>query len=147
MLTATLVLGVATFVAGLAAWDLKINFLNFIALPITFGIGVDYAVNTFSRYLHERRSAGASDAALRTIASTGGAVALCSLTTIIGYGSLLAARSGALISFGRVAILGEVTTLAAAVVFLPAWLAAWTRSPSSNARAVTSPAGCSGRAQ
>ena len=104
---------------------LRINFLNFIALPITFGIGIDYGVNVFSRYLLERRNKPPPEASLAAIASTGGAVVLCSLTTIIGYTSLLFARNGAMISFGRVAILGEVTCLFAALFVLPAWLSLW----------------------
>jgi hypothetical protein len=104
--------------AGLAG--VRITFLNFIALPITFGIGVEYAVNVVARLRRERDPAAA-------VASTGGAVALCSWTTIVGYGSLLAARSRALRGFGAMAILGEVACLLAAVVALPAfarWLQA-----------------------
>jgi len=56
--------------------------------------------------------------------ATGGAVALCSFTTIVGYGSLLAARSRALRGFGALAILGELSCLLAAVVVLPAAVAA-----------------------
>ena len=33
-----------------ALLHVRLNFLNFIALPITFGIGVDYAVNVVQRY-------------------------------------------------------------------------------------------------
>ena len=54
---------------------------------------------------------------------TGRAVALCSFTTIIGYGSLLLARNQALFSFGVLAVLGEICCLAVAVVALPAALA------------------------
>ena len=81
---------------GLAgAFRLRLNMLNFIALPITFGIGVDYATNVFQRRrLDHARSIG------EVIRTTGGAVALCSLTTVIGYSSLLVARNQALISFG-----------------------------------------------
>ncbi|MEQ9495332.1 MAG: MMPL family transporter [Deltaproteobacteria bacterium] len=122
-----LLLGVAWLFALLAIYDLKINFLNFIALPITFGIGVDYAVNIFSRHLIEKESAPPPKAIERAVASTGGAVVLCSLTTIIGYGSLLLARNGALISFGKVAILGELTCLIAAIIVMPAWIARWDR--------------------
>lgn len=44
-----LVLGVAWMV-GAAAWlGVRVNFLNFIALPITFGIGVDYGINMYRR--------------------------------------------------------------------------------------------------
>lgn len=122
-----LLLGVAWLFALLALFDLKINFLNFIALPITFGIGVDYAVNIFSRYVTEKEEHGPGVAIERAVRSTGGAVVLCSLTTVIGYGSLLLARNGALISFGKVAIVGELTCLFAALFVMPAWIARWDR--------------------
>ena len=54
--------------------------------------------------------------------STGAAVALCSWTTIVGYGSLLAASNQALHGFGLMAIIGEVVCLSAAIVALPALL-------------------------
>ena len=57
--------------------------------------------------------------------STGAAVALCSWTTIVGYGSLLAARNQALQGFGAMAILGEVACLLAAIMALPAALLWW----------------------
>jgi predicted RND superfamily exporter protein len=54
-------------------------------------------------------------------------VSLCSLTTIIGYSSLLLSKSRALQSFGRLANLGEVTCLLAALVVLPCLAALWLR--------------------
>jgi len=56
------------------------------------------------------------------VRSTGGAVGLCSMTTIIGYSSLLLAQNQALFSFGIVAVMGEFTCLATAVIVLPALL-------------------------
>ena len=53
------------------------------------------------------------------MAGTGAAVALCSLTTIIGYSSLLSSSNPALRSFGVVADLGELVSLAAALLVLP----------------------------
>jgi hypothetical protein len=97
------------------ALDVKLNFANFIAYPITFGIGVDYSVNVVSRY----GSDGARDI-LHAVATTGGAVALCSATTVIGYSSLLLAQNRGLVMFGLLAVLGEVCCLTAAVVALPA---------------------------
>jgi len=114
---ASLGVGVLWF-GGLAGlFHLRLNMLNFIALPITFGIGVDYAVNVFQR----RRLDHAASIA-DCVRTTGGAVTLCSLTTIIGYSSLLVARNQALISFGLLADLGEIACLAAALVALPAML-------------------------
>jgi predicted RND superfamily exporter protein len=54
------------------------------------------------------------------VRSTGAAVALCSLTTIIGYSSLLMAQNRALFLFGLLAVLGEITSLAVALVSFPA---------------------------
>jgi len=56
------------------------------------------------------------------IMSTGGAVGLASMTTIIGYSSLLIAKTRALFYFGVVAVMGEVSCLTTAVIALPALL-------------------------
>lgn len=106
-----------TLLAGIViAFDLRINFLNFMAFPITFGIGAEYAINVLQRYRERAGDAAAG------VARTARAVALCSLTTIMGYGSLLVASNQALFSFGVLAVLGEITCLLAAVLLLPAAL-------------------------
>lgn len=112
-----LIIGVVWLAGFMFFFDLKINFLNFIALPITFGIGVDYGVNIFQRYRQE----GAGQI-LKAIRRTGGAVGLASLTTVIGYSSLLIAGNQAFVSFGKIAVLGELTCLIAAIFTLPAYL-------------------------
>jgi predicted RND superfamily exporter protein len=113
-----LLLGVTWMVGGAGGARVHVTFLNFIALPITFGIGAEYVLNVVTRYREERDI-------LRAVVSTGAAVALCSWTTIVGYGSLLAARNQALQGFGAMAILGEVSCLSAAIVALPAFVV-WT---------------------
>jgi predicted exporter len=116
--TLAALLGGSSLLAGIVvAFDVRINFLSFIAFPITFGIGVEYALNVIYRH---RQDPGALAA---VVSGTGRAVALCSLTTIIGYGSLLLARNQALFSFGLLAVLGEVCCLSVAVIALPAALA------------------------
>ena len=111
--TATLLVGVVWMVGIAGAAEVKITFLNFIALPITFGIGAEYGLNVAQRYRDDKDM-------VRAVGSTGAAVALCSWTTIVGYGSLLAASSRALRGFGLMAILGEISCLAAALIALPA---------------------------
>jgi predicted RND superfamily exporter protein len=103
--------------SGIAALlHLKINFFNFIVYPITFGIAVDYGANVAAR-VHER-----GGRVLDALAEVGPAVALCSWTSIIGYGSLLISLNRALRSFGQYAMIGEVTTIFTALVLLPALL-------------------------
>jgi len=111
-----LVFGV-TWTLGLAAmFGMRLNFLNFIALPITFGIGSEYPFNIYDR---SRLLGGDITSAVKLHL---GAVTLCSYTTVIGYGSLLFADNQALQSFGKLSIMGETACVLAALLFLPALL-------------------------
>ncbi len=111
-----LVMGVIWTAGGAAFADLRLNYINFIAFPITFGIGCEYPFNIFDR---SRLLGGDVDLALRR---TGGAVALCSYTTIVGYGALLFADFQSLQSFGQLAMSGEIACLIGAMLVLPAIL-------------------------
>ncbi|MDX2055476.1 MAG: MMPL family transporter [Polyangiaceae bacterium] len=105
------------WMVGFAAYaDIRLNFLNFVALPLTFGIGVEYAINLFERVRAEGGDVG------KGIRSAAGPVALCSLTTILGYASLLKADNQALQSFGHYAIIGEFACILSAALLMPAGL-------------------------
>ena len=113
---ASLIMAVIWMVGGAAWTDMKLNFLNFIALPITFGIGCEYPFNVFDRVRLLKGDVASA------VSRTGGAVALCSYTTTIGYGSMLFSDNQALQSFGRLAAWGEVTCVVMALFFLPSLL-------------------------
>ena len=125
-----LLMGVLWMVGVMIVFQIKINFLNFIALPITFGIGVDYAVNVFHRYRSERKFDCVHTAIVSAVTHTGGAVILASFTTIIGWSSLLIAGNQAFVSFGKIAVLGEVTCVGVAVLVIPSFLLyLWKKNP------------------
>jgi predicted RND superfamily exporter protein len=130
----TLFLGLAWMIAALALYKVKVgpwagglpsvelvgmklNFLNFVALPISIGVGADYAVNVVQR--SELAGPGNTGHVIR---ETGGAVILCSLTTVLGYFALTFSVNKAIVSFGYAAAAGEVSCLLAAVLVLPAWM-------------------------
>lgn len=110
-------LGVSMLLGFLQVRAIKLNFLNFMALPITIGIGAEYAHNLMQRYRAEggRRLD-------RVIVETGGAVILCALTTAIGYVVLMWSINKGIVSFGLAAAVGELTCVLAAVMILPAAL-------------------------
>ncbi len=110
-----LLCGVILTVGGAAWLDVRLNFLNFVALPLTFGIGVEYAINLYERI-------DLTGSISKGLDSIGGPVALCSLTTVLGYGALIFADNMALQSFGRYAIAGEIACIVAALFVLPAAL-------------------------
>ena len=90
-------------VAVCALLGLKVNFLDFVALPITLGLGIDYAINVAHRHDHEE-----IPDPITTLRTSGSAVFVCSLTTIIGYGSLLVSENLAIRGFGTASLIGEV---------------------------------------
>jgi hypothetical protein len=112
----------ATWLVGWGATlGIRINYVNFIALPITLGIGCEYPFNLADR---TRLLGGDATAAVERSA---GAVLLCSFTTIVGYGSLLFSDFQALQSFGKLAVFGEVACVFAAVFVLPSLFVVWGR--------------------
>lgn len=117
VVVSTLLLGILWMIALLPLFRVKLNFLNFVAFPIAFGIGVDYAVNIYQRYVQD--GPGSIESVVRHV---GGAILLCSLTTIFGYSVLLISRNGALASFGLAGLLAEIACLLAALLILPAYI-------------------------
>ena len=112
----SLFVGVVLMAGVATVLHLKINFFNFVAYPITFGIAVDYGANVVAR-VRER-----GGRVLLALAEAGPSIALCSWTTIVGYGSLLFSLNRALRSFGWYAMIGEMTCIVTALVLLPALL-------------------------
>jgi predicted RND superfamily exporter protein len=110
--------GSLLMVASCALLDLKVNFLDFVALPITLGLGIDYAINVAHRQAHDQ-----DPDPIRTLQTSGSAVFVCSLTTIIGYGSLLVSQNLAIRGFGTASLIGEIACVLTALVVVPAIIA------------------------
>ncbi len=110
-----LIWAVLVMMAAMALLNIRINFFNFIALPLTFGVGVDYALNVAIRFHKDRKKR-----VLDILRHTGGAVFLCSLTTTIGYFVLTRSNNQAVAQFGLMAIIGEFTSIFAAIFLVPA---------------------------
>jgi predicted RND superfamily exporter protein len=116
--------GTLMMIAVCALVDIKVNFLDFVALPITLGLGIDYAINVAHRHDHED-----IPDPITTLKTSGSAVFVCSLTTMIGYGSLLVSENLAIRGFGLASLIGEVTCVMTALVVVPALLTVVNRRP------------------
>jgi hypothetical protein len=123
-------LGSLAMIAICALVGLRINFLDFVALPIALGLGIDYAINIADRADRADQTDRADPRlALR---STGGSVLVCSLTTMIGYASLLVSSNLAIRGFGLASLIGEVTCAATALALVPAICAFGRRVPAAS---------------
>lgn len=121
---ASLAFSVVLLLGGAAVLGERINYVNFIALPITFGIGCEYPFNLADRTRLLDGNVG------QAIVRSAGAVLLCSFTTTVGYAALLLSDFQALASFGKLAVLGELACIFAAVALVPALLVALNRARS-----------------
>ncbi|MCF7797236.1 MAG: MMPL family transporter [Lentisphaeria bacterium] len=112
-----LVTGVAAMLGIMALSGLQITLLNVMAIPLIIGIGIDDGVHVIHRYLIE------GPGKLKVIfASTGRAVFVTSLTTMLGFGSLWFATYRGLGSMGIALFIGVGACFLMTVVSLSALL-------------------------
>jgi hopanoid biosynthesis associated RND transporter like protein HpnN len=97
-----------------------LNPANLIAVPMILGIGVDYSVYVVHEYLEQKGR-------YRMSPGTAIAVTVDSLTTLIGYGSLLIASHRGLQSLGRVLTIAVTFCTLMSIIVLPAFLVWITR--------------------
>ena len=95
----------------------QLTMLNVIVIPLILGIGIDDGVHILHRY----RVEGAGN--IRTVfTSTGKAVMLTSLTTMLAFGSLIFATYRGLGSMGSALFIGVGTCFLTSIIILPALL-------------------------
>jgi predicted RND superfamily exporter protein len=97
---------------SLLGW--KINYINGVVIPMIVGIAIDDGIHIIHRYLENSRYdiRGA-------VQYTGRAVAMTSLTTMVGFGSMVTAQYRALSSMGWIIILGIGSCLLTSLFLLP----------------------------
>jgi len=118
---APLVLGYIWMLGGMRLFGMDFNFLSITISPLLIGIGVDNGIHILHRTMEEfsLRREGAIE---RGVGATAIAVIVTSLTTMLVFGSLLAARTPGLRMLGASALLGIGFALLFSLLFLPAAL-------------------------
>ncbi len=92
---------------------LDFNILNFLGLLLIIGIGVDDGVHILHHYLEEDRSIE------DVFSSVGRAILLTSLTTMIGFGSLIFSSYRGIATLGSVLIIGVGYAFLMTVLIIP----------------------------
>lgn len=113
-----LVFGVIWMVGIMGLTGIQITLLNIIAIPLIIGIGIDDGVHLLHRYRIE--GLGALEIVYR---STGKAIIITSLTTMLAFGSLVFATYRGFGSMGIALFIGVGACLATSILVLPAVLA------------------------
>ncbi|MDR2441200.1 MAG: MMPL family transporter [Planctomycetaceae bacterium] len=115
-------LGLVMMFGILGRLDLPLNPANMIVLPLILGIGIDDGVHLIHDYRNKK------DRRYRMTGSTATSILITSLTTIVGFGSMMIASHRGLQSLGRVLVIGVTCCLITSIVILPILLSLWTRN-------------------
>lgn len=109
------VAGMVSAAAVLVLLGLRLNLVNFVAIPIIVGTGIETVIFLVHR-LQEEGSGGIA----RTLLTSGLASSLCVITTLLAFASLTLASSRGIRSLGQVIFAGDATVAITAFILLPA---------------------------
>jgi hopanoid biosynthesis associated RND transporter like protein HpnN len=132
-----LLAALATLLAGLvwttALASITVGHLNLVSLTFAvlyIGLGIDFAIHLLMHYADQRRSGVAHRSALRGATRlTGSSLALCALTTTIGFYAFLPTDYLGVAELGLIAGSGMLVILFHTLTFLPALLSSWLEPP------------------
>lgn len=110
-----LTIGTIWMVGLMAASGMKLSMMNFMAMPLIIGIGIDYGVHVLHRY----RIEGNGSIPL-VMKFTGRAILLTSLTTMIGFGSMATGTHVGMAVFGLTLFFGVGACFISSSFILPA---------------------------
>jgi uncharacterized protein len=95
----------------------RFSFMSITAIPLIIGIGIDNGIHLVRRYLESE-----SNEILAIAKASGAALIQSNLTTIIGFGALMASSFAPLAEMGLVTSLGVALALVGGLLLIPAVL-------------------------
>lgn len=105
--------GVTWMLGLMQMLGMKLSVINVMGLPLIIGIGIDDGVHIIHRWLHE------GPGRMRAVfASTGKAILLTSLTTMLAFGSLVFSIFPGWVQFGGALFIGVGACFLTTVIFL-----------------------------
>jgi hypothetical protein len=127
-------LGVIPLITGgiwmlgiMKSFGAMLTMLNVMAIPMIVGIGIDDGVHILHRYMFE----GLRKTPI-VLRSTGKAVLLTSLTTMVGFGSLMTASYRGWVGFGILLVTGVGACFVTTVLFIPSIIGLMTKGMINN---------------
>ena len=107
-----LVFGIIWMMGIMDILGLKLNMMNIMVIPLIIGIGIDDGIHIIHRYIIENEL-------YIVFSSTGKAILLTSLTTMLAFGSLYFSIYRGLASLGIALFIGSGTCFLATIFIIP----------------------------
>lgn len=102
---------------GIFAPELTLISISVVALLI--GLGVDYSIHLMNRFTEEKLLQDKINKMETTLKSTGKAVLLSTVTTMIGFGSLMISSMSPMVSFGFACAIGILYCFVSSIILVP----------------------------
>ncbi len=119
-----------------------LNTITVFLFVILFGMGIDFGIHTYSRYLETRLSgAGVLESLETTILKTGAGICTAAMTTAAAFFTLMVADFKGFSDFGFIAGTGILLSMTAMLVLLPAFVTLGEKLKVIHAVRVTLPVG------
>ncbi len=104
-------------VLGMVAPELTLISVAIVALLM--GLGVDYSIHLMNRLAEEKKIENTVDRIEKILRSTGKAVLLSTITTVIGFASLMISSMSPMVTFGFGCAIGIMFCFISAVLLVP----------------------------
>jgi len=104
-------------VIGAVKPELTIISVSIVALLM--GLGVDYSIHLMNRFAEEHTIEDKIERMEKTLRSTGKAVLLSTITTMIGFGSLMISSMSPMVTFGFACAIGILFCFISAIILVP----------------------------
>lgn len=112
-----------TMGTGLATvLESKFNLIAIFLVLVVFGVGIEFGIHLWARYLQERKSKGLFESLEATWKTTGRATITSAIALLAGFALLVFSNFQGFAQFGRVALVMLSMTALSFLVFTPAWI-------------------------
>ena len=97
----------------------ELTIISIAVVALLLGLGVDYSIHIMNRFGEEKTIEEKIERMDKTLKSTGKAVLLSTVTTMIGFGSLMISSMSPIVTFGFACAIGILFCFISAIIIVP----------------------------
>ncbi len=113
--SAALLVSFLATLSVIALLGFQLNTINIIAFPVIIGLGIDYIIHIYYRLVHEEDLD-----VVRAVGSTGKAVLLTTMTTLVAFGAISFSAHKGLSMMGQFSVIGLSVAFLCSLFLVPA---------------------------
>jgi len=103
----------------LGVFSPELTLISISVVALLIGLGVDYSIHLMNRFTEEKKNNNIIDCMERLLVTTGKAILLSTVTTMIGFGSLMISSMNPMVAFGLACTVGILFCFISAIILVP----------------------------